>query len=130
VIKITPADRYFSLCVRKRANWSCERCHKGYSPPTTALHCSHYLGRGNWGTRFDPLNATSLCYGCHQYLGSRPLEHSEFMAARLGLDEIDRLRAQAGSPAYRIKKRLKDIAAHFRAEHDRMKLGAHFAGFE
>jgi hypothetical protein len=51
------------------------------------------------------------------------------MAQRLGIPEIDRLRAQASRPAYGIKRRLKEIAAHYRLEHDRMKLGGHFAGF-
>jgi len=126
VIKITSADRYFSLCVRKRANWTCERCRVGYTPPTAALHCSHFMSRGNYGTRFDPLNAASLCYGCHMYFTGRPLEHLSWFAARVGLDEVERLKRSAKTPHYGIKKYLKVIGRHYRMEHDRMKLGGEF----
>jgi len=126
MIKITSADRYFSMCVRQRANWSCERCHVGYTPPTQALHCSHYFGRGNWSTRFDPLNAAALCFGCHQYLGAHPHEHNAFFAARIGVDELDRLRGIASKPAHGIKKHIRAIGQFYKREYDEMRLGGQF----
>jgi hypothetical protein len=56
------------------------------------LHCSHYYGRGNWSTRFEPDNCVSLCYGCHRYLGSHPAEHSDFINNRLKPKRFKRLK--------------------------------------
>ena len=118
---ITPADTAFSRCVRERAEWRCERCGVEHPPPTQALHCSHYFGRGNWGTRFSPSNAAALCFGCHRRLGSSPDEHQAWQLERLGTAEIDRLRALASAPAYGIRKHIKAIARHYRDEFGRMQ---------
>jgi len=83
-IKIDPADKVFSLYIRTRDNWSCKRCGKKYEPPTKALHCSHFQGRGKEATRFEPLNADALCYGCHQYFTSQPAEHYEWQVRTKG----------------------------------------------
>lgn len=83
-IKITPADKYFSKCVRKRAHWRCERCGGSYTPSCSGLHCSHFHGRANWAVRFHPDNASSLCYGCHSFMGANPHEHQKFFMDRLG----------------------------------------------
>ena len=48
------------------------------------LHCSHYVGRGRYSTRFEPLNAVALCYGCHRFFTSHPIDHTEFFKKRLG----------------------------------------------
>src|SRR5690349_13419351 len=66
-------DYWFSLCVRQRANWHCECCGNYYEPwigkngepANPGLHCSHYIGRANYATRFEPLNVFAHCYGCH-----------------------------------------------------------------
>ena len=123
-LKITPADKWFSRCVRERADWTCERCGTQYQPPTRALHCSHYEGRGNWGTRFEPLNALSLCYGCHQLLGSSRKAHDRLHAKIFGdfAAAIVEEKAQDIS-LYKAMKRTKGrglIAAHYKAEYERM----------
>ena len=121
MIKITPADKYFSLCIRERASWTCERCGKQHPPPTTALHCAHWHSRGNWSVRFDPSNAIALCYGCHQHTSvNRETEHRPLMVRIFGELELDRLHYDKGRPAYGIKKAVKEIAAHYREEHRRM----------
>lgn len=89
--KIDPADRAFSLWIRSRANWTCERCGKKYLPPTSALHCSHFVGRGKENTRFDPNNASAHCYGCHQYLTSHPAEHVAWKVNQVGQQQVDML---------------------------------------
>ena len=76
------------------------------------------------------MNAFSLDYGCHSYLGRSPKEHQSFIAARIGIEEIERLERVAKQPAYGIKRQLKAIAKHFRLEHDRMKLGGQFMAYE
>lgn len=88
-IKIDQADKYFSLYIRTRDNWTCKRCHVQYIPPTKALHCSHFQGRAKENTRFDPDNADALCYGCHQYFTSHPAEHYAWQVLLKGQDIVD-----------------------------------------
>ena len=114
MIKITPADKAISDYIRAKAGWRCERCNAAHPPPTQALHCSHYFGRGNWGTRFEPLNLSALCMGCHRHFTAQPELHREWMLERIGEAELDALRMKASLPAYGIKKRIKDIASQYR----------------
>ena len=90
-VKIDVADKAFSLYIRTRDKWTCQRCMKRYEPPTMALHCSHFQGRGKEATRFEPLNADALCYGCHQYFTSHPGEHMAWQVQRKGQDVVDRI---------------------------------------
>jgi hypothetical protein len=90
-MKIDTADKYFSLYIRTRDNWACQRCGKRHEPPTNALHCSHFKGRGKEATRFEPLNADALCYGCHRYFTAQPDEHYEWQVQRKGKDVVDRV---------------------------------------
>lgn len=118
---ITPADSAFSKCVRERAEWYCERCGTHYEHKPQGLHCSHYMGRGNWSTRFHPSNALALCYGCHQYVGSRPNEHSDLIWGIQGVVAVDALRALANKPATGLRKKVSLIAKHYRYELKRMQ---------
>ena len=83
-IKISKADKLFSLYIRDRANWRCERCHAQYQYPTASLHCSHFWSRRCKSVRFDEDNAAALCFGCHNYFSSMPQEHRDFFMKRLG----------------------------------------------
>lgn len=91
MVKIDKADKLFSLFIRNRDKWQCQRCGGQYKPPTGALHCSHFQGRGKEPTRFEPLNADALCYGCHQYFTSHPAEHYEWQVKRKGQATVDKL---------------------------------------
>lgn len=102
-LKIDIADTLFSMWVRNRDGWTCQRCEKTYKPPTQALHCSHFQGRGKESTRFEPTNADALCYGCHQYFTSHPQEHYKWQVERKGQDVIDNLRFQGNT--YKKKDR-------------------------
>lgn len=122
---ITPADHWFSLCVRTRTDWTCERCGKKYEEGSQGLHCSHYFGRGHWSVRFDPLNAFAHCYGCHMQFEGNPDYFVSWVIVRLGDEQIDILRDRENDPSGRGKeiKRTKgkgEIAAHFKAEYERM----------
>lgn len=88
-MKIDPADKAFSLYIRTKANWTCERCGTKYVPPTSALHCSHFMGRVRENTRFDPDNASAHCYGCHRYLTAHPAEHMAWKIGQLGQAKVD-----------------------------------------
>lgn len=91
MVKIDAADKAFSQYIRTRDNWTCQRCGKKYSPPTQALHTSHFKGRGKEATRFDPRNADALCYGCHRYFTSQPDEHYEWQVHRKGRELVQEL---------------------------------------
>lgn len=90
-VKIRKSDKLFSQFIRTRDGWTCQRCYTKYEPPTSALHCSHFQGRGKESTRFDPENADALCYGCHQYFTSHPAEHYQWQVNKKGQDVIDKL---------------------------------------
>lgn len=130
LIKRWPADIAFSLCVRKRANFVCQRCGVGHAHNSQGLHCAHLFSRGNWSTRFEPRNAFSLDYGCHSWFGKNPLEFQEWAAERLGKDDVERLRVLSKKPAKGLKRLLPAIAKHFRGEFERMPLGGEFEGYE
>ena len=78
-----------------------------------ALHCSHFQGRGKEATRFEPLNADALCYGCHQYFTSHPAEHYAWQVQRKGQELVDRI--VLASNGYKKKQR-KLEAIYWRAE--------------
>jgi len=104
-IKIDPADKAFSLYIRTRDNWTCQRCRKKFTPPTKALHCSHYFGRGRENTRFDPENCDALCHGCHQHWGSADKEgYRNFKINQLGREHFNLLTLRANTYKKRDRK--------------------------
>jgi hypothetical protein len=132
-VKIKSADKWFSLCIRERANWTCERCGaKCPDDKRMGLHCSHYHGRGKWATRFDPDNCRALCYGCHSYVGGNPDIHRSDMIARLGpgLYEIVLEKSNDSRLGRMAKRSEKEIAAHYRAEYRRMVADTPVGGAE
>ncbi len=115
-IKIDPLDKLFSEFIRRRAIQrvgGCERCltpqydtereDGTVFPAWKQLECSHFFGRAQKSVRWDEDNAAGLCFGCHQYLGSHPLEHVEWFKARLG-DSFDLLNARARTPVRYLDK--------------------------
>ena len=123
-IKRWKEDVIFSNYIRERDGWTCQRCFTRYNKhmPTSrmGLHCSHFHGRGKYTTRFDPDNATSLCYGCHRYMGSQPIEHMEFQMKRLGQSKFEELTMRANKTG---KKRDYIGNKHFRNELELMLEG-------
>ena len=91
MIKSTKWDKVFSKYIRTRDEWVCQRCGKGHPPNSQGLHNSHFVGRGNYSTRFDVDNCEALCYGCHRYLGSNPSEHRQHKIDMLGKEAYDAL---------------------------------------
>jgi len=101
-IKIDEADMLFSMYIRSRDSWTCQRCKRRFGVPTeqdrnrSGLHNSHYYGRGKESTRFHPDNCDALCHGCHVIWGSRDREHYRtFKMRQLGQDRFDLLFMQS-----------------------------------
>lgn len=118
-IKITPADKAFSLCVRERVNYTCERCGHFAGPQLhKRLDASHFHGRGKWSVRFDPENVSAVCMGCHLYLTAHPIEHMVWMQEKLGPYRFGALTERANdlSRGKLAKKSIPEIAAHYRYE--------------
>lgn len=96
-IKIDKADRAFSLYIRELANWKCQRCGGKFDrDEANSLQASHYFGRGNEATRFDPRNVVALCYACHVRWGSTEREeYRDWMIKQLGENGFKVLRVLA-----------------------------------
>lgn len=69
MIKLTPADKWFNLCVKLRCNWTCEYCGVNFEHQKEIFDCSHYQERGKLTTRYHPQNAFGHCRDCHYELG-------------------------------------------------------------
>lgn len=93
-------DKVFSDAVRTRDKWVCQRCGKYYPiGKRQGLHCSHFYGRAKYSTRFDFDNAESLCYGCHQHLGSHPEKHRQHKIKKIGKKKFYRLTLRSNNRA-------------------------------
>jgi len=131
-VLVTVADRYFSLCIRQRAGWKCERCGRQYLPGATSLHCSHFIGRGHWAVRFSPDNAACHCFGCHRFFEGNPLGFTSWIERRLGEEGLKNLaaRAQDLSLSKRAHHEVKLIAAHYRKQYQQGTCEPYFGGGE
>lgn len=59
------ADLEFSRFIRNRDKWTCYFCRKPYPPNSQGMQNSHFWGRGNSATRYDPKNCDAACAACH-----------------------------------------------------------------
>lgn len=132
MLKITTADKYFSLCIREAQKFICERCGT-FAPPELSkrLDCSHFHGRGKWSVRFDPDNGSALCLGCHLYLTAHPVEHVAFIQNKLGPYRFQALQERANDTTRgrQAKREVKEIAKHFKAQLERVRDGFPLEGY-
>jgi hypothetical protein len=90
-MKLRLADTVFSRWIKKRDNYTCQRCGAKHNEKSQGLHCCHFISRRNEATRFDPFNTCAICYGCHSWFHQNPKEHELFMLGWLGKEEFDLL---------------------------------------
>ena len=124
-IKRNIADKHLSDCIRKAAEWKCQRCEKDYTDKPQGLQCSHFISRGHWGSRYDP-RQLALCAYCHNYVEGHPVEHIKLWKSIHGGDDADKaiegmveLAACKGRAQY-ARNNVKAISAHYRAESKRL----------
>jgi hypothetical protein len=107
-LKIDSLDKLFSLYIRTRDKWTCQRCWKQFTPPTNVLQNSHFYGRTMHSVRYDPENCDSLCYGCHRYWEKEDREgYRAFKIKQLGQKGFDMLTIAAfktGKPDVQMLK--------------------------
>jgi hypothetical protein len=97
----TKADQLFSKWVRERDE-TCFFC------PNKATQNSHFWGRANSATRYDPENCDGVCGGCHmRHEGNKQGLYREKKIAQLGLKGYEALEKRGRS----IMKRSAAIAA-------------------
>ena len=109
-IKILAEDKLFSKYIRKRDK-KCSRCgslvqfnEKGDPVSHSA---SHYITRGNWATRMDEWNVTTLCFPCHQkWGGDDRAEYKKFMQEWLGKAAFQNLLMRSNGSASKRKIRI------------------------
>lgn len=85
------------------------------------LDCSHHHGRGNWGIRFDPLNAEALCYGCHSHYGGTQLRREKVLSEFEDDLLFEKMRDTGLGKLSRKTKGKGSIAKHYREELKRMQ---------
>jgi hypothetical protein len=104
-IKVDRADQLFSRYVRLRDK-ECLKCHRrgGGEYHIQGLQCSHFYGRRKESTRFDLLNADSLCAGCHKWFTEHKTEYEAWKLERLGQKEYDLLMLRSNTPAKKDRK--------------------------
>lgn len=119
-IKRLAADSWFSRCVREAAKWKCQRCGAQHEAGSQGLHCAHFMTRGKWATRFDPLNVAALCYGCHSFIDSRPYEKAQWFEEFLGSNVAQIIREKSNNTKHGLKKCIKELTKHYKAEHERI----------
>lgn len=122
-IKTTSADAWFSKCVRERADWTCQLCGKKYEYKSQGLHCSHFVGRGNYSVRFHELNAFAHCFGCHSRIGSDHIGFTQHYLEEYGQGAYDLLTEARNDIdlGREMKRSLKEIAKHYKLEHERQR---------
>jgi len=85
------ADKLFSLYIR-------ERDQKCFFCPNKATQNSHFWGRGNSSTRYDPENCDGICGGCHmRHEGSKQGLYRTLKIEQLGKKGYDALERRARS---------------------------------
>jgi len=124
-IKRNIADKHLSDCIRKAAEWKCQRCEKDYTDKPQGLQCSHFISRGHWGSRYDP-RQLALCAYCHNFVEGHPVEHINLWKSIHGGDDADKaiegmveLAACKGRAQY-ARNNVKAISAHYRGESKRL----------
>lgn len=99
------ADKLFAILIK--LNRECEWC--GRRPPEIQLQCAHTFSRRYLVTRWELLNGTALCAGCHRRAHDQPIEFAEFQKELLGEGVYDELRRIA-------KTSIKKIDLHEKIE--------------
>jgi hypothetical protein len=81
--QVTEADSKFSRFIINRDK-KCMRCGTN-----SMLTCSHFHGRANYATRYEPLNCVAFCTECHNIWESKKsTEYMDFMLEWLGVKQF------------------------------------------
>ena len=111
-------DAIFSLLIRERSSWCCERCGEFVvEGERQRLHCSHIVSRKFRRLRWEPINAVSHCAKCHSYLTDRPHEFGLWVDEKLGKIIASRLTELSRPIGKYSKPMLEDIYQNLKASY-------------
>jgi len=104
-VRIDPRDAAWSLAVRTRDNFTCQKCGTYHGPTTDGvvrsktrggLDAAHIFSRRFRATRWDIDNGISLCVGCHRgWAHTHPAEFLSWVKTRIGGGKFEALRMKA-----------------------------------
>lgn len=116
-MKRDAADTAFSLFIRERDEYTCQKCGKFYPEGRRqGLHCSHVFSRRHMSVRYFSPNAKALCFSCHQWYGSNPVESAAWVETYLGSEALEELQQRKNQIKKRTKKEKAEIAKHWRSQ--------------
>lgn len=116
-VKYSPADKWFSKCIRLRTNHICEYCDQFHE----WTECSHFYGRRHKSLRWDANNAVCLCGSCHRKLTENPAEHVRWFSEKMGDGMMEILREKSQRLYKSWKRDEKAIAKHYREQYKEME---------
>ena len=61
-----------------------------------------------------------MCFSCHQWFGANPADSGQWIESRRGAEKMEILRQKRNARIKVSKLEEKDIAKHYRLEHERM----------
>lgn len=81
-------DKLWSLAVRQRDNYTCQKCKAKHEINSRGLHPHHIFSRRSVSTRFDMDNGITLCFGCHRVAHDKPHDFKDWIVSYLS--DMDR----------------------------------------
>jgi 5-methylcytosine-specific restriction endonuclease McrA len=107
-------DELFSLKIRHRHGWQCQRCGAKFARLAQNLHCSHFWSRSNKATRYDEDNCDALCADCHAiWEDDKNGAYRAFKISQLGQERFDALKRRARScikfGAWELEQMLREL---------------------
>ena len=120
-LKRDTTDKWFSDCIRLRANWTCEHCGAEFHGPDKAIQCAHIISRKHNVLRWCADNAVSLCGSCHATFTDSPPEFTHWLESHLGEGHLEILKDKKRGILKLNKGVRKEISDHYRLEFKRME---------
>ncbi len=118
------ADAMFSLYIRKRDGRCMHpNCTRKNDRDTKAMQNSHFYGRGEWVTRFDPENCDTAHRGCHYFKWEKTknTEYLDFKKKQLGTKRFNALKKKVddskkhGAPVVKHSERIIECMEFLRS---------------
>jgi hypothetical protein len=86
------------------------------------MTASHFNGRGNGNVaRYDTDLITCLCAKCHNYIETRPMDHTNFIISIVGEDFLERKCEAHHKPRKMTKAEKQEMYEHYKSELKRVK---------
>jgi hypothetical protein len=127
ILKRDKFDTVISDLCRIRADFTCQKCHYVSSEGQATykdrfMTASHFNGRGNGNVaRYDTDLITCLCAKCHNFVETRPKDHTNFIISIVGEPFLDRKCEAHHKPRKMTKAEKQEMYEHYKSELKRVK---------